>query len=80
MTKDELKAAVLAAIRANGGKAQLIEIAKYIWANHERALRASGDRFYRWQYEMRWLANELRREGKLEPADPANKGIWVLTR
>lgn len=80
MTKDELKTAVLSAIRANGGKAQLIEIAKYIWDNHENELRASGDRFYRWQYEMRWLANELRREGKLEPADAANKGIWVLKR
>ncbi len=78
MTKDDLKEAVAEAIRRNGGKATLIQIARYIWDNHESDLRASADRFYRWQYEMRWAANILRHEGRLAPAEDSPRGVWVL--
>ena len=80
MTKDDLKEAVIAAIRSKGGKAKLIDIAKHIWEHHEAELKASGDLFYRWQYEMRWAANILRHEGRLEAADVSPRGIWELKR
>jgi hypothetical protein len=76
MTRDDLKRAVLKGINHHGGKAKLIDIAKYIWEHYEPDLRASGDRFFRWQYEMRWAANELRKDGSVQPADLSPKGVW----
>jgi hypothetical protein len=80
MTNDDLKQAVVRAIAANGGKAKIIDVARHIWEHHQNDLRASGDRFYRWQYEMRWAANILRHEGRLQLADESPKGIWVLRK
>jgi hypothetical protein len=78
MDKDELKRAVLDAIRIQGGKATVVQVAKYIWQHHEADLRAPGDRFYTWQYEVRWLANVLRREGRLAPVEDSPRGVWIL--
>ena len=78
MDKDDLKRAVVEAIRSYGGKATIVQVAKYIWEHHESDLKASGDRFYTWQYEMRWLANVLRHEGRLAPVEDSPRGIWVL--
>lgn len=63
--KADLKIWVLDAVEANGGSCQLLDVAKHIWANHEAELRMSGDLFYKWQYDMRWAATELRKERKL---------------
>ena len=63
--KTELKQWVVDAIEARGGESTLLDVAKYIWENHEQDLRASGDLFYKWQYDMRWAATSLRREGKM---------------
>jgi len=79
-TKDDLKEAVYRAVVAAGGKANLIDVAKHIWQHHEDDLRRSGDRFYRWQYEMRWAANVLRHEGRIAPADEAQRGVWVIKK
>lgn len=59
-----------------GGAASIKEVAKYIWENHETKLRASGDDFYIWQYEMRWAAQQLVDNGKLTKTKP--RGIWRL--
>lgn len=80
MTMDDLKEAVFQAVVSLGGKAKLIEIAKQVWADHEIDLRDSGDRFYKWQYEMRWAAKTLRDEGRFAPADGSPKGIWVVQK
>ena len=64
-TKDDLKSWVLDAIREAGGASSPIDVAKHIWKHHEQDLRASGDLFYKWQYDMRWAATSLRKEGKL---------------
>jgi len=74
--KENLTKWVLAAIDANGGQADLVEVAKYIWKNHEDDLRGSGDGFYTWQYDMRWAAQYLRDEGVLTGADQTPRGIW----
>ena len=44
----------------------IVEVAKSIWAKHEADLRSGGDLFYVWQYEMRWAAQKLVDEGKVE--------------
>jgi hypothetical protein len=74
--KEDLKKWVLQAIDANKGSANLIDVAKYIWDNHESDLRSSGEGFYTWQYDMRWAAQALRDEGILANADSTPRGIW----
>ena len=78
MTREDLKNAVIDAIKSHGGKATVVQVAKYIWENYEDKLRGSGDFFYKWQYETRWAANILRNEGLLEPVDATPKGVWAI--
>jgi hypothetical protein len=63
---DELCDWILDAIKANGSKASVTSIAKWIWLNHEADLRGSGDLFYTWQYDMRWAGKRLRDRSKIE--------------
>lgn len=64
--REVLKRWVLEAVDAHGGKASVVEVAKHIWSHHKSELEAAGDFFYTWQYEMRWAAQRLRDEGKLQ--------------
>lgn len=66
------------ALREHGGEASIVEVAKAIWTAHEDELSKSGDLFYTWQYDMRWAALKLRKEGKLAAADETAKGLWAL--
>jgi hypothetical protein len=66
---------VLAAIVHHGGRATIVQIAKYIWDNYEPRLRSSGDVFYTWQYEMRWAGDELVKLGKIVKHKTV-PGIW----
>ncbi|QTD46886.1 hypothetical protein [Ottowia testudinis] len=75
-SKSELKKWVKDALRQHGGSAILLDVAKHIWANHELDLRAAGDLFYTWQYDMRWACTELRKDGDLE--EPVKRGVWKL--
>jgi hypothetical protein len=77
-TKHDLKEWVVEALTAHRGSAHHIEVAKHIWANHRADLEASGDLFYTWQYDVRWAADDLRREGKLMPKPKGDKGPWQL--
>jgi hypothetical protein len=74
--RDDFKNWIVLAIRSKGGSASLIEVAKYVWENYKSDLQRSGDMFFKWQYEVRWAATALRKEGKLMPAD--HTGIWRL--
>jgi hypothetical protein len=67
---------VLEALKHHKGEARLIDVCKYIWLNHERDLRASGDLFYTWQYDVRWAATKLRHSGKLVAAGTSERGVW----
>ena len=40
-------------------------VARHIWERHEGELRTAGDLFYTWQYESRWSAQALQKDGKL---------------
>lgn len=51
-------------------------VAKHVWDNHERDLRASGDLFYTWQYAMRWEAQKLQHEGKIKKV--GKSGLWEI--
>lgn len=77
-TKIDLKNWVKEAIEDFDGKATIIEISRHIWNNHEVELRNSGDLFYTWQYDMRWGAYHLRKEGIIKSAELSPQGIWEL--
>lgn len=66
------------ALNAEGGSAKIAVVCKRIWDEHEHDLRASGDLFYIWQYEMRWAATTLRRDGVLVDAKKLPRGVWQL--
>lgn len=75
--REELKEWVIVALRDYGGRATLVEVAKHIWDHHEGDLRASDDLFYKWQYDMRWAAMVLRKEGVLKASNAAER-VWQL--
>ena len=75
--KSDLATWVFEAVRALGGSASLVGVAKHIWDNHEAQLRASGPLFYTWQYDMRWAADSLRRSGRFKPIAISGTGVWA---
>lgn len=77
-TREDLVAWVDESLRALGGSASLVAVAREIWQRHEPELRASGDLFYTWQYDMRWAAHQLRQSGRMQPEDRATN-LWVLS-
>ena len=77
-TKQDLQDWVLEAVKAEGGSAGPVAVARQIWQQHEHDLRQSGDLFYTWQYDMRWAAQVLRDGGKLAKVDGSRAGTWNL--
>ncbi|MGP3723887.1 hypothetical protein [Cereibacter sphaeroides] len=74
--RSDLVPIVEAALVTLGGSARIKDIAKYIWLNHEPRLRAAGDDFYVWQYEMRWAGQALVKAGRMTKTAPV--GVWRL--
>ncbi|RBI82912.1 hypothetical protein DRV85_17205 [Rhodosalinus halophilus] len=74
----DLVAWVENALHALGGEATIVDVAKHLWSEHEDELRRSGDLFYTWQYDMRWAALKLRKDGKLADANRSKRGTWAL--
>lgn len=77
-TRTELQDWVIEALKAKGGAASIVEVAKYIWQHHESELKASGDLFYTWQYDMRWACTKLRERNVVEAAEVSDRGEWRL--
>lgn len=77
-TKDDLRIWVIDAVKAHGGEATIVDVAKHIWTNHENELRQAERLFYTWQYDMRWCALELRKDGALVSVANSPAGTWVL--
>ncbi|MBN1546266.1 MAG: hypothetical protein JW902_06370 [Syntrophaceae bacterium] len=79
-TKFDLRDWLVEALKSKRGKgATIVEVCKYIWQKYEKDLRASGDLFYTWQYDVRWAATELRKTGKMKSAAISPQGVWELS-
>ena len=74
-----MKEWVLSALKSLGGKATIVEVAKVVWKEDRPTIEGSGDMLYTWQYDMRWAADLLRREGHLRPTRQVKKGVWELS-
>ena len=70
---------VIEALEENHGTADILQIAKIIWKNHEIELKNSGDLFYSWQYDYRWADTHLRKKGILKSAKDSPRGIWEIS-
>lgn len=76
--REDLRKWLSEALEANNGSASIVEVCKYVWENYENELRRSGDLFFTWQYDIRWAAHRLRKEGIMRAADLSPKGVWEL--
>nr|WP_246573814.1 hypothetical protein [Chelatococcus asaccharovorans] len=62
-----------------GGQDEIVPIARYIWERYEAQLKASGDLYYTWQYDIRWAAQKLQDSGTLLKTRRGARSIWKLT-
>ena len=77
-TKQDLVSWVVEALAELGGKGSVVQVCQVVWRRHEGDLRASGDLFYTWQYDIRWAAQKLRDTGRLRPVPPRSRAPWEL--
>ncbi|MFX1286895.1 MAG: hypothetical protein ACFFB5_24895 [Promethearchaeota archaeon] len=80
MTVDRvsMKRWVVEALKDLGGKGTILDICKKVWEKHGDEISVSGDIFYKWQYEIRWSGDILRKEGVLRPVNQSAYGVWEL--
>ena len=69
---------LIEALNVNGGNGKIVDICKIVWEKHEMDLRNMGDLFYSWQYDIRWAASELKKQGRLKHEKIGHKNIWIL--
>ena len=77
-TKSDLVPWVIEALEELNGSGGVVQVCQVVWRRHETDLRASGDLFYTWQYDIRWAAQKLRDEGRLRPVQPRSRAPWQL--
>ena len=75
--RPSLTAWLLESLRAHGGAASPIQVARDIQHAHEDELSRSGDLAFTWQHDLRRVASRLRDEGRLAPS---SDGVWRLAR
>ncbi len=78
VTKEDLMDWVVDALTELGGAGTILQISKIVWRNHEDDLRASGDLFFTWQYDLRWAGHKLRHAGQLAAVDGRRNLPWTL--
>jgi hypothetical protein len=66
------------ALRALGGHGSIVQVCAVIWRRHERDLLKLGDKFYTWQYDVRWAAHALRKAGEADLKREGAHSIWEL--
>ena len=78
MTRYDLPDILFKSLKDMGGQASIIEVCKYVWEKYKNNLQDSGDLFYSWQYDIRWAATELRKTGRMKPAEISPRGVWEV--
>lgn len=78
MVKSDLPELLEATLVELNGSGTILDVCKMFWKEHEEELRSSGDLFYTWQYDIRWAATTLRKEGVMKDASLSKTGVWEL--
>lgn len=76
--REDLQDWIIAALKAHGGTANIVQVAQHIWKHHEKELSASGELFFTWQYDMRWACTRLRVRKIVQAAEVSGRGEWCL--
>lgn len=76
--REDMKPWVVAALESMGGAGWPREVAKYIWDNYESEIKRSGSLLYTWQYDVRWTAMAMRKEGAIKPVGGRTDKPWEL--
>lgn len=79
MVKGDLPGLLEATLVELNGSGTILDVCKMFWREHEEELRSSGDLFYTWQYDIRWSATTLRKEGIMKDASLSKTGVWELS-
>ncbi|WP_298863499.1 hypothetical protein [uncultured Microbacterium sp.] len=77
--RGDLRIWVVEALRQLGGEGTIVQVSQRIWQLHENDLRASGDLFYTWQYDVRWAAQYLRDTDLLVAVGGSRTKLWTLS-
>jgi hypothetical protein len=51
-----------------------------VWKEHKDEPESSGDLFFTWQYDIRWIATQLRKKGVMRAVASSESGIWELVQ
>ena len=87
MTRKELPDLLYKTLKELGGSANMMDVFRKFWNEHKDKLKETDDIFYTWNYDIRWAATQLRKQGKMKPAavqentygyDMSPKGIWEI--
>jgi hypothetical protein len=69
---------IVEAISELGGSGSIVDVCTRVWEMHEIDLKSSGELFYTWQYDIRWVADRLRRRRILKAAGACRRSYWEL--
>ena len=74
----DLEDYITEALKELSRSAPIAEVCKVVCDKHGKELKGSGDIFYTWQYDIRWVAHRLRKRHILKQADRVPRGFWEL--
>jgi hypothetical protein len=77
--KEILMPMVVEALEFHSGSATIVEVGKYILDNYSEVLAKDEDLSITWQYDYRWAADALRKDGAILPAEQSPRGVWELS-
>ncbi len=88
MKRNDLPDLLYSTIKDLGGKASMMDIFRKFWEDYASKIPHNEDMFYTWNYDIRWAATKLRKEGRMKPAtskekpkeltQESPKGFWEI--
>ncbi|QCP60983.1 hypothetical protein [Pantoea sp. SO10] len=78
ITREIMKDWIIEALHSMNGVGWPKDVAKYVWEKYEGDLKRSGGMLYTWQYDLRWAAQLLRRDGILKQVNKRTDKPWEL--
>ncbi|MDE7405580.1 MAG: hypothetical protein K2M89_01740 [Clostridiales bacterium] len=87
MTRKDLPDILYQLIKELGGSAAMMTIFRKFWKEHKNEIQEGDDFFYTWNYDIRWAATKLRKEGRMKEASRqenthganiSSRGIWEI--
>lgn len=78
MNRENLASWIEEALRAMGGSGGITQVSKAVWEARRTEIERSENGLYTWQYDLRWAAQQMRKEGLLKAAAESKRGEWTL--